>query len=148
MSRPSAFAQAELIRDCYRQSGLDINEPTDRPQFFEAHGTGTPAGDPVEAEAISSAFFPAQSSHKDVALQKLLVGGVKTIVGHTEATAGMAGIIKACLAIQHGLIPPNLHFSQLNPKIAPFYKNLHLATELQPWPCVPQGSVRRASVNR
>ncbi|TQS33033.1 hypothetical protein Golomagni_06637, partial [Golovinomyces magnicellulatus] len=129
------------------RSGLDLNEPCDRPQFFEAHGTGTPAGDPVEAEAISSAFFSPQSLNSSPERQPLIVGGIKTIIGHTEATAGMAGIIKACLAIQHGMIPPNLHFKQLNPKIAPFFNNLQLSTKLQPWPTVPQGSVRRASIN-
>lgn len=55
-ARPSAEAQASMIQDCYRRAGLDISKATDRPQYFEAHGTGTPAGDPVEAEAIHSVF--------------------------------------------------------------------------------------------
>lgn len=72
---------------------------------------------------------------------------VKTVVGHTEGCAGLAGLLKASLAVQHGQIPPNLHFRQLNPKIEPFYKQLRIPTALTPWPTLPNDEPRRASVN-
>lgn len=142
---PSAQAQAALIRDTYRRAGLDLTTPAGRPQYFEAHGTGTPVGDPNEAEAINAAFFPAEGVFgADDVIQ---VGGIKTVIGHTEGTAGMAGILKVAQALQHQQIPPNLLFDTINPAVAQFTKHLSLATELQPWPTVPNGAPRRASVN-
>lgn len=146
-SRPSASAQAQLIRDCYARAGLNLANLAHRPQFFEAHGTGTPAGDPIEAEAISSALFPDKvglSGSPD----PLFVGSIKTVVGHTEGTAGIAGIFKASLALQNATIPPNALFNRLNPRVEPFYDNLRVPTSLTPWPAVIRDSPRRASVNR
>lgn len=74
---PNNAAQAQLIRDTYARAGLDIKDPKDRPQFFHAHGTGTQAGDPQEAQAISSSFFPG-----DEAADTLLVGSIKTVIGY------------------------------------------------------------------
>ncbi|CAJ2504343.1 Uu.00g117370.m01.CDS01 [Anthostomella pinea] len=85
---PSSTAQSSLIRRCYARAGLDLANAADRPQYFEAHGTGTLAGDPVEAEAISSAFFPVSKPSLNGA-QPLLVGSIKTVIGHTEGTAGL-----------------------------------------------------------
>jgi acyl transferase domain-containing protein len=78
----------------------------------------------------------------------LFVGSIKTIVGHTESTAGLAGLLRACLALKHGMIPPNLLFNRLNPTVAPFTAHLRIPTTAQPWPS-HHGSdlVRRASVN-
>lgn len=145
--RPDAASQTKLIRDCYARAGLDLSNPAHRPQFFEAHGTGTLAGDPIEAEAIASAFFPERetSVRED---QQLFVGSIKTIIGHTEGTAGLAGILRASLALQKSLVPPNLLFNQLNPRVEPFYANLHLPTSKTPWPALPEDTPRRASVNR
>lgn len=141
LTMPSATAQATLIRETYARAGLDIDKPEDRPQFFHAHGTGTPAGDPQEAEAISEAFYGNGAS------DKLYVGSIKTIIGHTEGTAGLASLIGTSLALQHGVIPPNMHFNELNPRIAPFYGNLEVPTSAQPWPQLQPGQTRRASVN-
>lgn len=112
-------------------------------------GTGTPAGDPQEAEAIARAFFVQKdgSSEKDTDSGSLYVGSVKTVIGHTEGTAGIAGLLKASLAVRHGLIPPNMLFEDLSPKVAPFYKNLQITKEAQKWPDVLPGQPRRASVN-
>ncbi|KAI0019241.1 hypothetical protein F4780DRAFT_747619 [Xylariomycetidae sp. FL0641] len=143
---PSRKAQADLIRDCYARAGLDLANRADRPQYFEAHGTGTPAGDPVEAAAIHDAFFTVSQPKE---FDSLCVGSIKTVIGHTEGTAGLAGIIKASLALQHAVVPANLHFNKLNPAIEPFYAGLHVPIDHQPWPL--QGgsgrSQRRASVN-
>jgi hybrid polyketide synthase/nonribosomal peptide synthetase ACE1 len=72
---------------------------------------------------------------------------VDIMTGHTEGTAGIAGILKASLAMKHGVIPPNLHFNELSPTVEPFYNNLKLVTAQQPWPKVAAGEPRRASVN-
>ena len=144
ITMPSAVSQAALIRDTYRRAGLDLSKKEDRCQYFEAHGTGTPAGDPQEAEALDTAFFPSSPCDQNDILH---VGSVKTVLGHTEGTAGLAGIIKAYLAIKHGLIPPNLHFDRLSASVEPFYKNLKIVTTNQPWPSLPSGEPRRASVN-
>ena len=143
LTMPSNIAQTALIRDTYRRAGLDINNPLDRPQFFHAHGTGTQAGDPQEAEAISAALFPSDSSSDT----KLLVGSIKTVIGHTEGSAGLASLIGSLLAMRHAVIPPNLHFDRLSDKVAPFYTNLEIPTEPLPWPTLAPGQVKRASVN-
>ncbi|KAI3317086.1 PKS-NRPS hybrid [Xylariaceae sp. AK1471] len=149
ITMPSATAQAELIRSTYSRSGLDISKPCDRPQFFEAHGTGTPAGDPIEAEAIHAAFFGTKSQFvpRDPD-DTLFVGSIKTVIGHTEGTAGLAAVIKASLALQSGELPPNLLFNQLNANIKPFYKPLKILTAARQWPKLAAAhGVRRVSVN-
>ncbi|KAJ5692060.1 hybrid PKS-NRPS biosynthetic cluster [Penicillium macrosclerotiorum] len=138
---PSSEAQAALIQQTYARAGLDINEPRDRPQYFEAHGTGTKVGDPREAAAIQLCF-----GQRDVS-DPLFVGSIKTIIGHTEGTAGLAGVIKGSLAIQKGEIPPNLLFNRLNPSIEPYYRGLHVPTSVKTWPALPEGVPRRVSVN-
>ncbi len=142
LTMPSNIAQAELIRSTYARAGLNIKDPKDRPQFFHAHGTGTPAGDPQESEAISRAFF-GQNNITD----KLYVGSLKTIIGHTEGTAGLASLIGTVEALKHAIIPPNMHFNTLSPRVAPFYTKLEVPTKAAPWPAVMPGQPRRASVN-
>ncbi|KAK2030524.1 PKS-NRPS hybrid [Colletotrichum zoysiae] len=148
ITMPSAVAQAALIRSTYSRAGLDISKASDRPQFFEAHGTGTPAGDPIEAEAICTAFFGEKShfvpSGPD---DTLFVGSIKTVVGHTEGTAGLAAVIKASLALQSGEMPPNRLFNRLNPNVEPFYGNLNILSATRKWPKLAENSVRRVSVN-
>ena len=73
---PSNIAQADLIRTTYARAGLNIDDPKDRPQFFHAHGTGTPAGDPQESQAISTAFFA-----NDKISDTIYAGSIKTIIG-------------------------------------------------------------------
>ncbi|KAK4150307.1 polyketide synthetase [Chaetomidium leptoderma] len=136
---PSPEAQVALIEDTYRRAGLDLDSPSDRPQFFEAHGTGTGTGDPLEAEAIHRAI-----GRRLGAGEKLYVGSIKTVIGHTEGTAGIAGLMKASLALQNRLIPPNLLFNRLNPAIEPFYKGLEVPVKAREW---PEGAPLRASVN-
>ncbi|KID61511.1 Highly reducing polyketide synthase aurA [Metarhizium brunneum] len=145
LTMPSGKAQAQLIRSTYALAGLDPTRPEDRPQYFEAHGTGTQAGDYQEATGIYSTFFGAspKTSTDDV----LHVGSIKTVIGHGEGCAGLAGIIKASLSIQHGTIPPNLHFERLNPKLEPYSSCLKVPTEPVPWPQLPPGVPRRVSVN-
>ncbi|KAF4539201.1 Beta-ketoacyl synthase [Lasiodiplodia theobromae] len=138
ITMPSATAQAALIKATYRNAGLD--PLVDRCQYFECHGTGTAAGDPIEAQAISEAFFPHGESN-----DRMYVGSIKTVVGHLEGCAGLAGLLKASLAVQNGTVPPNMLFNELNPAIEPYYKNLRILQSSIPWPEVE--GPRRASVN-
>ncbi|KAI0014647.1 putative polyketide synthase [Xylariomycetidae sp. FL0641] len=143
ITMPSAVAQESLIRKTYARAGLDLTVRTDRPQYFEAHGTGTPAGDPIEAEAIYNALGHRTPNPGD---EPLYVGSVKTVIGHTEGTAGIAAIIKASLALQHARIPPNLWFDRLSDRVRPFYRNVEIPVTQRPWPG-GTGQKRRASVN-
>ncbi|ORY71958.1 putative polyketide synthase [Pseudomassariella vexata] len=141
---PSASAQETLIRDTYTKAGLDLRLKSDGPQYFEAHGTGTQAGDPAEAEAVYNAF--CRDDTDIVGRHPLYVGSGKTVHGHTEGAAGVAALLKVSLALQHGSIPPNLLFEQLSDRVAPFYKNMEIPTTARSWPDV-FGAPRRASVN-
>ncbi|KUJ20445.1 polyketide synthetase [Mollisia scopiformis] len=146
ITMPSSVAQADLIEKTYAKAGLDPRDPRQRCQYFEAHGTGTAAGDPKEAEAISKAFFhPGERISEDS--DPLYVGSIKTVIGHTEGTAGLAGLLKASLAVQHGIIPPNMLFNTLHPAIEPFYTNLEILASPKPWPKLEEGVPRRASCN-
>ncbi|KAM6478156.1 beta-ketoacyl synthase domain-containing protein [Trichoderma sp. SZMC 28011] len=152
ITMPSSTSQTALIRSTYARAGLDWRKKEDRCQYFEAHGTGTNAGDPIEARAVRDAFFPENDEDEDhttslEADEPLYVGSIKTVIGHLEGTAGLAGLLKASLAIQNGIIPPNMHFNKLNPKISPFYTNLHVPTKARAWPTLSPGTPRRASVN-
>lgn len=151
ITMPSAGAQQRLILDTYDRAGLNFTSIGGRCQYFEAHGTGTPAGDPIEAEAIHRALTGPHHETHDVAgaplKHPLFVGSIKTVLGHTEGTAGLAGLLKASLALRNRVIPPNLLFNRLNPQISPFYDNLEIPTTAKPWPILPTGQPRRASVN-
>ncbi|KAF8860715.1 hypothetical protein BDZ45DRAFT_800653 [Acephala macrosclerotiorum] len=142
---PNPIAQVNLIRQTYAKAGLDLNRPEDRPQYFQAHGTGTKVGDLNEATAIHNTFFnlPQEELEK---YEKLYVGSIKTVIGHSEGAAGIAALLEAALAVQHGVIPPNLHFENLNPKLVPFYNKLEVPTKIQEWP-LTINKVRRASCN-
>ncbi|KAF7519344.1 hypothetical protein PCG10_010100 [Penicillium crustosum] len=149
ITMPNPVAQADLIRTTYARAGLDLSKPTDRPQYFEAHGTGTPAGDPVEAEAISTAFFGKSAKYYRDGNQEdpLYVGSIKTVIGHTEGTAGLAAVLKASLALQHAIIPPNLLLNELSSTVLPFYSDLEILQVAKEWPELPESTPRRASVN-
>jgi acyl transferase domain-containing protein len=97
---PRAAAQEAAIRTALRRAGVDPNEVG----YVEAHGTGTPVGDPIEMQALAGAL----TSDRPVA-NPLLIGSIKTNIGHLEAGAGVAGLIKAALVAKHGYIPANLH---------------------------------------
>ncbi|TGO26315.1 hypothetical protein BPAE_0062g00360 [Botrytis paeoniae] len=132
---PSQQSQIELIERSYKDSNLDM-EPT---RFFEAHGTGTKAGDPVEANAIGKAFRHCRSKQ-----DPLYIGAVKANIGHLEGCSGLAGVIKALLVLERGIIPPIAGFQSANKQIDT--ESLHICfprTQLQ-W---PTSTLRRACVN-
>ncbi|MGW4773511.1 SDR family NAD(P)-dependent oxidoreductase [Nocardia sp. NPDC004278] len=122
---PSEDAQARMVLDACRDAGVD---PADI-GYIEAHGTGTAIGDPIEARALGKALGAGRNGRGPC-----IIGAVKSNLGHLEAAAGMAGIIKACLVLSNGEIPANLHAEQPNPEI-PFEElGLRLAQTRQPWP--------------
>lgn len=132
---PSPKAQEAVIRDALQAAGLN---PADI-SYVEAHGTGTAVGDPVEAAALASVFGPGRAADNP-----LYISSAKTTIGHLEAASGMAGLIKALLALQHGEIPPHLHFEQLNPLIDWDGMPFEIPTSRQHWQ--PKGS-RVVSIN-
>ncbi len=112
---PDGDAQMAVMRAACTKAGVKPSEVC----YVEAHGTGTSSGDPIEAYSIGSVFRLEADSD-----QPLLVGSCKSNIGHTEAAAGIAGLIKTVLMLHHNLVPPNLHADPPNPRI-PFEK-LHL----------------------
>ncbi|KAI1376083.1 putative polyketide synthase [Hypoxylon crocopeplum] len=144
ITMPNQLAQADLITRTYNKAGLDPRNPDERCQYFEAHGTGTNAGDSREAEGITRAFFGLESP-ASTQNDPLYVGSIKTVIGHTEGTAGLAGFLKASFAVQSGVIPPNMLFNTLSADVAPHYGKLQIVTAAKLWPTV--SGARRASVN-
>ncbi|KAL9581646.1 MAG: hypothetical protein Q9212_003778, partial [Teloschistes hypoglaucus] len=135
ITQPSQELQAQLIRETYHKAGLDMGLT----RFFEAHGTGTAIGDPTEARAIGECFRMYRSP-----AEPLYVGAVKSNIGHLEGASGIAGIIKAVLVLEKGMIPPNANFERLNPNIDAEFMNLEFPAIPVPW---PSNGPRRASVN-
>lgn len=125
ITMPDAAQQEALLREICRKAGV---APRDV-QYIEAHGTGTPVGDPIEANAIGSVLSEGRAAD-----DPCIVGSVKTAIGHLEAGAGIAGFIKAALSIHHRRIPPNLNFARPNPHIHFDTLRLRVPTALEPWP--------------
>lgn len=122
---PNGEAQEAVLREAYRRAGINPAQV----QYIEAHGTGTPLGDPIEVNALGAVLAPGRDER-----QTCVLGSLKTNVGHAEAAAGIAGVIKVALAMQHRQIPPNLHFQQPNPLI-PFDKLPFVVPQsLMAWP--------------
>ena len=109
ITQPNGDAQVRLIRDTYQSAGLERRMT----RYFEAHGTGTPTGDPIEARAIAMAFDGERSEG-----DPLYIGSVKTNIGHLEGASGIASLIKTLLVLEKGVIPPNLWFEKANPRIS------------------------------
>src|ERR1700731_4834094 len=125
ISLPSAEAQARLMRDACTDAGVSPSQIG----FVEAHGTGTAVGDPIEAHALSNALCQDRSQEAP-----LLIGSVKTNLGHLETAAGVAGLLKALLVLKHGCIPASLHFETPNPNIDFVALKLRVPTSLEPFP--------------
>ncbi|TGO27521.1 hypothetical protein BPAE_0041g00680 [Botrytis paeoniae] len=131
ITHPSPDGQEAVIRRAYeRAGGLDPALTG----YFERHGTGTAVGDPLEISAIGRVFAKSKSR-----ASPLLIGSIKSNMGHSEPSSGIAGVMKAVIAIEHGVIPPTVGLKTLNPN-----SKLKIVTESTPWPDLP---VRRASIN-
>jgi acyl transferase domain-containing protein len=137
ITAPSAPSQLALESSVYKRFGIDPGSIG----YVEAHGTGTKLGDPIEVQALTSAF--SQTTDRK---QFCAIGSVKTNIGHTIAAAGIAGVLKAVLSMKHRRIPPSLHFKKPNRHIdfakTPFY----VPTEPRDW-SVEGGGPRRAAVS-
>lgn len=125
MLRPSVQAQVGVLRAALEDAGVRPEEI----QYVEAHGTGTRVGDQVEIEALDAVFGQCRSAERSC-----LIGSVKTNVGHAEAAAGIAGVIKVALALQQAVIPKNLHFENPNPELALSDRHLQIPVQTVPWP--------------
>ncbi|KYF88599.1 hypothetical protein BE20_22560 [Sorangium cellulosum] len=136
ITAPSAASQAALLESVYKAGGIDPGTI----ELVECHGTGTPLGDPIEIEALTRAFRA-----KTDKVRACAVGSVKTNIGHAVTAAGVAGVLKVLLAIEHHALPPSLHVERPNPRIdfesGPFFVN----TELKEWRS--SGHPRRAAVS-
>jgi acyl transferase domain-containing protein/NADPH:quinone reductase-like Zn-dependent oxidoreductase/thioesterase domain-containing protein/SAM-dependent methyltransferase/acyl carrier protein/NADP-dependent 3-hydroxy acid dehydrogenase YdfG len=125
IAAPSRSAQESLLLQAYRKAGV----ATHRVHYVEAHGTGTAIGDPIEAGAIGAVLSTGRDPERPC-----VIGSVKTNIGHLEAAAGVAGLIKAALAVWHRAIPGNLHFREPNPAIPFGALALRVPTVIELWP--------------
>ena len=133
LTAPHGPSQEAVIRAALANAGL---EPDDV-GYIEAHGTGTSLGDPIEVNALGAVLGPSHSAEAP-----LVIGAVKSNIGHLEAAAGVAGLIKIVLAMQNGLIPSNLHFRNPNPLIPWNELPIKIPTQNLPWPA---GGKRRVA---
>jgi acyl transferase domain-containing protein/acyl carrier protein len=124
MTAPNKLAQEAAIRQALRRAGVDPRSVS----YVEAHGSGTALGDPIEIAALEAVFGEGRTPQKP-----LLVGAVKTNVGHLLGAAGMAGLIKTVLALQHKEIPPHLNMQHINPHVSRVQKVTAIPTKIVPW---------------
>jgi acyl transferase domain-containing protein/SAM-dependent methyltransferase/acyl carrier protein len=132
LTAPSGPAQSALLRDALADGELMPSQV----QYVEAHGTGTRLGDPIEANALAAVFGPDRPQG-----DPLWLGSIKANFGHLEAAAGVAGLIKLALCLQHGTIPPLAGLTSPNPLVDWADMPLALPTQLTPWPGPPSGRV-------
>jgi phthiocerol/phenolphthiocerol synthesis type-I polyketide synthase B len=136
VTAPNTAAQRDVIADALRSGDV----APESVHYVESHGTGTVLGDPIEFEALAATYGRGEG--------RCALGAVKTNIGHTEAAAGIAGFIKAALAVQRAKVPPNLHFSQWNPAIDAASTRFFVPTENAAWPAGEgQAGARRAAVS-
>lgn len=121
---PSNYGQTMLLNEVYKRNKIDPSDIF----YIEGHGTGTQVGDPIEANALG-AFF--NRSPYDC---PLLIGSIKSVIGHTEGTAGVASLIKIALCMKHRMITPNMNFTRINPSIHAKKYNLHIVNDIVYFP--------------
>ena len=122
---PNGPAQERVIREALERAGLAAGDV----DYLEAHGTGTELGDPIEVRAAAAVYGEGRPADRP-----LLLGSVKTNVGHLESAAGVAGVVKVLLAMRHGVIPKHLHFERPNPRLDWERLPVRVVSEATPWP--------------
>ena len=125
---PNGPAQERVIGDALAQAGVDPSEV----DYLEAHGAGSALGDPIEVQAAAAVYGQGRAGDRP-----LLIGSVKTNIGHLESAAGVAGLIKVVLSMRHGLIPKNLHFKDPNPHVDWDALPVRVVSEQTDWPRTP-----------
>ncbi|MEU4896298.1 beta-ketoacyl synthase N-terminal-like domain-containing protein [Streptomyces sp. NPDC044780] len=125
LTAPNLAAQREVLRTALADAHISASDIS----YVETHGTGTPLGDPIEVQALADVLGAPRPDGS-----RCVLGAVKSNIGHLEAAAGIAGLIKAILALHHQEIPGNLHFNTLNPRISLVGTPLEIPTGSVPWP--------------
>lgn len=125
ITAPNSNSQIQLLEGLYKRAGISPNQV----QYIEAHGTGTKAGDKAETNSLGTAIATKRNNSSP-----LIVGSCKTNIGHLEAAASVAAVIKTILCFKYKAIPPNLHFNEPNPEIDFEQLCLKVPVELIPWP--------------
>ncbi|UNO42988.1 type I polyketide synthase [Streptomyces sp. MST-110588] len=133
LTAPSAAAQVEVYRTALACAGVDPGDVG----MVEAHGPGTPAGDPVEFASVAEVYGAGRG--------RCALGSVKSNIGHAEAASGMAGLLKAIAAVRHGAVPATLHFTRWNPLMDPDGTRLFVPTAMVPWPVAGAGRLAAVS---
>ncbi len=133
---PNGGAQQRLIATALARAGLAGGDV----DYLEAHGTGTPLGDPIEVQAAGAVYGAARDADRP-----LLMGSVKTNIGHTESASGAAGLIKVVLSLQHSVLPQSLHFDNPSPHIPWGSLPVKVVDKSTPWEA--NGRPRRAGVS-
>ncbi|WP_269857574.1 type I polyketide synthase [Streptomyces sp. RPT161] len=140
-ANPDPAGQARAVRQAWRTAGLDPREPH-AIGLLEAHGTATPAGDAAELATLADVFGPHGPGGADT---RAVIGSVKSMIGHTMPTAGVAALIKAALAVHHGVLLPTLHCDDPHPALAT--TRFRTLDTPRPWETAADQPLRRAAVN-
>ena len=136
MTMPCGNAQIDVMATTHKRFGV----PPDSVVFFEAHGTGTPVGDPIEASSIAAMYGSD-------GVRQMAIGSVKGNIGHLETASGMAGLIKACLCLRQENIVPTAGFAQINPQLSQWSKDIYVADTVEALPMPESGGAAVIGVN-
>ncbi|HWP96054.1 MAG TPA: SDR family NAD(P)-dependent oxidoreductase [Syntrophomonadaceae bacterium] len=140
---PNPDKQAALLIEAYKSTNI---EP-ETIGYIETHGTGTSLGDPIEISGLKKAFSQLSRSNGKIQEPYCGLGSIKTNIGHLEAAAGIAGLLKVVLSLQHQVLPASINFSELNPQIVFDQAQFYVVNKTQPWELAKGQSFRRAGVS-